>query len=74
MELAKNKASGKFFVILDDDGGFEFLAITPEGKIRRLERHLFEIQGMVDPAKALTKHRLTKSQVDIYSKYLSEAL
>lgn len=72
MEFVKNKASGKLFVLLDDTGGSEFLVITPEGKARRLERHLFEPQNLVDPVEALFKHQLTKTQVDRYSEYVGE--
>lgn len=28
MELVRNKASGKIFVVLDDSGGAEFLVVT----------------------------------------------
>ena len=38
MELAENRASGKIFVVLDDTGGRDFLVITPEGRVQRLER------------------------------------
>ena len=69
MELVKNKASGKFFVVLDDTGGPDFLVITPQGKVRRLERHLFAPQDITDPGETLPKHRLTKAQVDLYVRY-----
>jgi hypothetical protein len=72
MEVMKNKASGKFFVVLDDTGGPDFLAITPEGKIRRLERHLFVPQDTTGSGEALSKGRLTKSQVDLYAEYSGE--
>ncbi len=72
MELAKNKASGKLFVVLDDTGGPTLLVITPEGKKRSLERRLFELIEMTDPAEALSKQKLTKSQVDLYLEYLDE--
>jgi hypothetical protein len=72
MEVMKNKASGKFFVVLDDTGGPDFLAITPEGKIRRLERHLFVPQDTTGSGEAIFKGRLTKSQVDLYAEYSGE--
>ena len=53
MEFVKNKASGKLFVLLDDTGGSDFLVITPEGKVKRLERHLFEPQDLVAPGRCL---------------------
>lgn len=72
MEFVKNKASGRLFVLLDDTGGSDFLVITPEGKIRWLERHLFEPQDLVAPGEALFNHQLTRTQVDRYSAYLGE--
>jgi len=45
VELVKNKASGKYFVLIDDTGGTDFLVITPDGKVRRLERNLFAPPG-----------------------------
>lgn len=71
MELVKNKASGKFFVVLDDTGGSDFLLITPEGKIRRLERRLFDPQEIAESGKTLCRQQLTKSQIDMYAEYSS---
>lgn len=70
MELVKNKASGKCFVLLDDNGGPDFLVITPEGKVKRLERRLFEPRVAVEPEHTPWVHALTKPQIDIYEKYL----
>lgn len=72
MELVKNKASGKLFVVLDDTSEPDFLVITPEGKVRRLEKHLFQSQGIADPTDALSSHQLTKTQVELYSEYFGE--
>jgi hypothetical protein len=72
VELVKNKATGKFFVVLDDDGGTEFLVITPEGKIRQLERHLFGAQDVADPKDIQWRQQLTEKQVDIYETYFNE--
>ncbi len=72
MELVKNKASGKYFVLIDDTGGTDFLVITPDGKVSRLERNLFAPPDLVDPQEALFNHHLTKTQADIYSEYLGE--
>ena len=72
MELVKNKASGKYFVVLDDAGDNDFLVITPEGKVRRLERRLFEPQDTVDLKKTPQGHLLTPTQMDTYSEYLDE--
>ncbi len=69
MELIRNKASGKFFILLDDSGDSDILVITPEGKLKRLERHLFASQDFVDPREAVRNKRLTKKQVEIYAEF-----
>ena len=74
MELVKNKASGKFFVLLDDTGGSNFLVITPEGKIRRLERRLFDPQDIAEPGEFFFRHELTKPQIDMYAAYSGEEM
>ncbi|WP_373498419.1 hypothetical protein [Desulfococcus sp.] len=72
MELVKNNASGKYFVVLDDTGEDEFLVITPEGKVKRLERRLFGPRNIVDPKKTMRVRHLTPTQIDKYSEYLDE--
>jgi len=67
VELVRNKASGKYFVLLDDSGGADILVITPEGKLKRLERYLFASLDFVDPQEAIRNHRLTKKQIQVYS-------
>lgn len=67
MELVRNIASGKFFVVLDDTGGPDILVITPEGKMRSLERRLFEPVDLSDYG-----DQLNKMQIDLYSAYLDE--
>lgn len=69
MELVKNKASGRFFVVLDDDNGSDFLLVTPEGKVKRLERHLFGPIFPIDPPEMKRRYPLTQEQVDIYTAY-----
>ena len=73
MRLVKNKASGKYFILLDYDDlqGTDFLLITPEGKIKRLERHLFdETMDRFDSNETLLSHRLTEAQLGKYQEIL----
>lgn len=70
MELVKNKASGKYFVVLDDSGDEEFLVITPEGKVKCLERRLFVPQETAPSRDRSRLHRLTRMQMDKYTEYL----
>lgn len=70
MELVKNNASGKIFVVLDDAGGSDFLVITPEGKIKRLERSLFTVWDAMDPKYPQPDYVISKKQMDVYEEYL----
>lgn len=69
MDLVKNKASGKSFIVLDDNGDAEFLLITPEGKVKQLDRHLFGPQVTVDPKMPPLNLHITKTQIDKYAEY-----
>jgi hypothetical protein len=71
MELVKNKLSKKYFVVLDDSEGDGLLVVTPEGKVKPLERHLFGPQILVDPVNAASTHNLTTMQINIYQEYFS---
>ena len=73
MELVRNKASNKHFIVLDDDNeGIDFLLITPEGKIMRLERRLFDSLGIVDPKNFRWRNRLTEQQFKKYEEYFDK--
>ncbi|WP_419660931.1 hypothetical protein [Desulfosarcina variabilis] len=68
MELVRNKASGKIFVVLDDGGENEFLLVTPEGKVRTLEKHLFSAIK-VDAKTPLPDRRVSAAQKKVYTSY-----
>lgn len=68
MELVKNKVSGKLFVVLDDTGDTDFLVITPEGYVKRIERRLFLPREPASPP----GHGLTQEQLDKYTQYIDE--
>ncbi len=70
MELVKNKASGKSFIVLDDIEDTYFMLITPEGKVKRLQRHLFGSKGVFDPKAPQCVHELTKIQMDQYAEHV----
>lgn len=69
MDLVKNKASGSLFIVLDDAGGSHFLLITPEGKIKSLERRLFGPPVAMEHQERQWKGHLTPAQMDIYQSY-----
>ena len=72
MELVRNKASGKYFIVLDDAEDINFLLITPEGKVRRIERRLFGLFNIVDPKNPLWRNKLTELQWKKYEEYFDK--
>jgi hypothetical protein len=72
MRLVKNKASGKFFIVLDENDArsSDFMVITPEGKVKQLEQHLFEPLDDVDPRDEGCTRRYTAAQLKKYREYL----
>ena len=66
MELVKNKASGKIFVVLDDIGNGDFLMITPDGKVMRLEKRLFTSLSDMD------REGVNEKQLTVYKDYFGE--
>jgi hypothetical protein len=69
MKLVKNKSSGRSFIVLEDTGDLRFLLVTPEGKIKRLERHLFGPPVAADRKDLQWDRHLTKTQMDAYARY-----
>ena len=70
MELIKNNASGKFFIILDNTGDRYIQLITPEGKVKRLERRLFGPLVTADHTNPKQDEKLTREQMDKYMECL----
>ena len=70
MELVRNIASGKYFILLEGDpGGISFLLITPEGKVRQVEKRLFSLPDIVDHKTSLWRYNLTEQQLKKYAEY-----
>lgn len=69
MIVVKNKSSGKSFIVLDDTGDARFLLVTPEGKIKRLERRLFGGQIAADHPDLQWGRDLTMAQRHTYAAY-----
>ena len=70
MDLVKNRASGMPFIVLDDTGDRYIKLITPEGKIKRLERRLFGPLVSTDHTDSKQHEALTSAQMDKYMEYL----
>jgi len=69
VDVVRNKASGRLFVVLDDDGGPDFLLVTPHGRVKRLDRHLFTAQGLEDLGPRVGIEKLTPMQMAVYAAY-----
>jgi hypothetical protein len=72
MKLVKNKSSGRFFLVLEDTGGARFVLVTPEGKVKRLERRLFGAHISADHQDSQWDSLLTRVQMDTYAAYDTE--
>jgi hypothetical protein len=73
MDLFRNKSSGKIFIHIDDEKERTALMITPEGKVKPLELHLFEFWGSVDPGSPPAT-LLTDAQISKYTEYVEAFL
>ena len=69
MELVKNIASGKYFIVVDEPDEQAIMVITPEGKVKSLERRLFGPQVRVENGFSDLDRRLTQRQLDKYGEY-----
>jgi len=70
MDLFKNKASGKYFIHIEEFGNGEALCITPLGDLKFLELNLFESQESVDEDLYLRRGLVSQLQVERYHKYM----
>ncbi len=70
MDIVRNKASGKYFIMITDYGDGKGLLVTPQGELKSLELHLFDSPENVDPEKALQKQMVNKNQIDRYNENL----
>jgi hypothetical protein len=72
MELAENRASGKIFVVLYDIGARDFLVITPEGRVKCLEKSLFLLGGEMHHAETAPEELVNDKQLSVYETYFGE--
>lgn len=73
MTLIRNKTSGKYFIVLEaeDEPEDHLLLITPEGRVKRLEKRLFEGPVPGDPRAPAWVKRLSAAQLAKYEEYLN---
>ena len=70
MDIFKNKASGRYFIHIEDIEHGEALFVTPVGELKVLELSLFESQEPVDEDSLLRRGLITQLQIERYYKYL----
>jgi hypothetical protein len=70
MDIFKNKASGKYFIHIEDIENGVALFVTPLGEFKILELSLFESQEHVDEDSLLGRGLITQLQVERYHKYM----
>jgi hypothetical protein len=70
MDIFKNKASGKYFIHIEDIENGESLFVTLLGELKILEVSLFESQEHVDEDSLLRRGLITQLQVERYHKYM----
>jgi len=61
MDIYKNKASGKFFIHVEDIDRSRAFFITPQGVFKTLNPNLFDYQESMDEANCL-RHGLGKTE------------
>jgi hypothetical protein len=69
MDIFKNKASGKYFIHIEDIENRQALFVTPMGELKILELSLFKSQEPVDEDSFLKRGLITQLQVEKYHKY-----
>lgn len=71
MDIFRNKASGKYFIFLENMERGTALLITPKGEVKTLERHLFILEDSKDQWDLLSAGLITEIQVKRYVEYFS---
>jgi hypothetical protein len=70
LDIFKNKASGKYFIQIEDKDNEEALFVTPLGELKILELSLFESEESVDEESLLRRGFITQLQVEKFHKYM----
>jgi len=70
MEIVRNKASGKYFILITDYENGTGLLVTPQGEVKRLELHLFDAAETIDPQGVFRDRLFSAEQIDKYKEYL----
>lgn len=71
MEVCKNKATGKYFIFLEQTMVGQALFVTPESKIKNLNMDLFKELEDEDENDLLSQNIITDRQAEMYHMHSS---
>jgi hypothetical protein len=69
MDIYRNKASGKYFIHVEDTDKGQAIFITPQGDFKPLELSLFESLESIDEDRSLKGGLISQIQMERYHKY-----
>jgi hypothetical protein len=72
MEVCKNKASGKYFLFIEETNDGKLLLVIPNGEIKELDSSLFEDIEELDIEYCLNTGLIVKQQIDGYKKFVKK--
>lgn len=69
MKIYKNKASGKYFIFINNSGQDEALFVTPSCEIKSINKGLLSERLREDESDFISKNLISKEQVERYTQY-----
>ena len=72
MEICKNKASGKYFLFIEETGDGKLLLVIPNGEVKALDPALFEDAEELDIDYCLNTGLIASQQIAGYKKFIEE--
>lgn len=72
MEVCKNKASGKYFLLIEETDDGKLLLVIPNGEVKELDPPLFEDTEELDIDYCLNTGLIASRQIDGYKKFIEE--
>ncbi len=72
MEMCKNKASGKYFLFIEETGDGKLLLVIPNGEVKALDPVLFEDVEELDIDYCLNTGLIALQQIAGHKKFIEE--
>ena len=69
IDVTKNKASGKYFICVEELDNEKAVLITPSGEIKALDLGLFHELELLDGNLLLSRGLISKRQIEQYHTY-----